>query len=53
MTEAEVAQAIRKLSFELPRTHPAQKALHDAHNALSGPKVIAFRRPENPPPSAA
>lgn len=59
MTAADLAKLVRKVSLDLPRTHADQPAIQAAHDALmrapsiAGPKVVAFRRPEQPTPPAA
>jgi len=55
MTAAEIARALRMASLDLPQDHEDQHAIQAAHDALmrapsiSGPKVVAFRRPDHQP----
>lgn len=60
MTAADLVQALRRASLDLPLSHPDQSAIQAAHEALmrapsiSGQTVVQFRpRSDNPPPSAA
>ncbi len=47
-----LARDLRKLSFELPRDHPSQLPIIDAHNALMR-AIKAASEPTNQPPHAA